>query len=150
MNTNGGQMETEVQGEKLPEQIVLEVEDTAVKLNNMRKQRRKQADWINQYPSPLTLSNYSVKTTLQVDKATTLDVHREHDHVVLVGNASGEVQLLDTQNKKVLAKVSTHHKKITALSFIYFDEHIRFITCSEDGHSFVHKYEEPGKINLTY
>jgi hypothetical protein len=45
-------METEQSGDKLPEHIATEVEDTAVKLNNMRKQRRKQPNWINQFPSP--------------------------------------------------------------------------------------------------
>lgn len=69
---------------------------------------------------------------------------------MVVGGANGEVQLIDTTSKKVLVKINSHQKHITAINFIYFDEHIRFITCSEDGHAFVHKYEHPGKFSVTY
>ncbi|CAD8191941.1 unnamed protein product [Paramecium pentaurelia] len=134
--------------EKLSSNYIAEIEENALKLTNQRKVQRKQQSYFDQFPGPEILSNYDVKQQYQQTQGgTSLDTQGNY---VLVGGQAGQILLYSHEN--LVYQTQEHTQNITSVNFFTFDEHLRFISSSQDGNLNIYQFNsqtQQGQVTQT-
>ncbi|CAD8114560.1 unnamed protein product [Paramecium sonneborni] len=134
--------------DKLSSDYITEIEENALKLTNNRKVQRKQQSYFDQFPGSEVLSNYEVKQQYQLTQGgTSLDTQNDY---LLVGGLAGQVLLYS--NEKLVYQVQEHTQTITSVNFFSYDEHIRFISSSQDGQLKIYLFNpqtQEGQVSQT-
>ncbi|CAD8147143.1 unnamed protein product [Paramecium octaurelia] len=142
------EVETNNAPEKLSSNYIAEIEENAIKLTNQRKAQRKQQSYFDQFPGPEILSNYDVKQQYQQTQGgTTLDTK---DNYLLVGGQAGQIQLYS--HEKLVYTAQEHRETITSVNFFTYDEHLRFLSSSQDGNLKLYQFisqSQEGQVTQT-
>ncbi|KAL4502354.1 hypothetical protein ABPG72_011941 [Tetrahymena utriculariae] len=134
--------ETEAQNEqqqeqannKLPQNIIDSINETALKLNQIRKDRKKDAEYNSKFAATDVISSYGPKETVGLHSTTNpginaLDYNRQRN-LVISGGKDGSIILYNTVQNVILGTVELN-KHIVALSFLGNDENPHFVAVTE-------------------
>lgn len=77
-------------------------------------------------------------------------LNRDNQNLVAFGTLQGQVYLFDLAEKKPIFHSEAHTKKVTSIHFYYVDEHIRFVSTSEDGTIYFFTFQEGSTTSSNY
>jgi pre-mRNA-processing factor 19 len=144
IHADGAQASNGTSNPNLPAGVINQISETALQLNAVRKETKKNKQAFADYATKEMIVAYKPGNPLTVHTAalTSLDILKNQEKFAVAGAVDGAVILVDKDASKVIEKFTKHTKKISDVSIASkSDNGLLVVTASQDGTSHLAQYD---------